>query len=430
VVVLGDWDTIHESLVVQGDAFLGLPDMLSVFPKEFKISDMVEKFGGTDQLEIEFWKIQRRFTVATLRNLGVGRTVLELKINEEVEKFLEVFQDQNNKPFDPSAALSAAATNVICGLVFGKRFDYDSDILRILLNYVCMIVRGAKFSVLTPMVLSSRVAQLGSHSPKGREVKKAQSVFIDLIREEVDKTLQNYHEGDEPSNYVEAFRKAQLDEKDNWTFTNEQLIVGAAKLFMAGSESTAATIGWAMLYLAHHPEVQETLYQEIKRESNDQGVVNYADRSKLPYTEATIMETQRLASVAVGLVRKAVAPSTIRGYKIPAGAIIYPLFTAVLADPKTYPNPEKFDPSRFLNGKNGKENDDARDHMVPFGVGKRSCFGAGMARMEAFLFLTGMISKYKIYFPPNEPKPPIDGSHISINRTPLPYKICAQRRED
>lgn len=149
-------------------------------------------------------------------------------------------------------------------------------------------------------------------------------------------------------------------------------MASVGSLFIAGTDTSATTLRWAIFYLAHYPEWQEKVFEEIRsRTGEEHALLNYADRTKLPLTDAVIMETQRMANlVPLGVMRRTVVESKLCGYDIPENTVVVPLLTAVLRDPKVYPNPEKFDPSRFLQpGKIGEKGAEVT-HLIPFSAGK------------------------------------------------------------
>lgn len=174
----------------------------------------------------------------------------------------------------------------------------------------------------------------------------------------------------EASNYVQAYLKAASSDNDAITFDNTQLLATCFDLFTAGSETTSNTIRWAILYLAHHPNVQEKLYQQIKNEVGTDSLPSYADKTKLPLAEAAVMETQRLANlVPMGVPRKPFSATRLLGYDIPENSVILPLLTNILHNPDVFPEPEKFNPYRFLDS-GGKVIRDPK--MIPFQAGKSS----------------------------------------------------------
>jgi len=287
-------------------------------------------------------------------------------------------------------------------------------------------------SFLTPFVLSKAVARLLAKLKKVTQFMNQASGIAQFIKSEMAESLKDFDlDKDEPNNYVQAFYKEQHQSKEKWSFTDEQLLTSVHNLLVGGTDSTATTLRWAIFYLAHNPEWQEKVYEEIRKETPGNLFLNYGDRTKMPLTEATIMETQRLGNlVPLGIMRRAMVDNKLFGYDIPEDTVVVPLLTGVLWDPKIYPDPEAFDPTRFLNGhKNGEKTVEVT-HLIPFSVGRRFCMGESLSRLELFLFFTALVSKFKYSFPANEPVPPLNAERVSFIRGPIRYKICATRRSD
>ena len=73
------------------------------------------------------WKEQRRFALNVLRDFGMGRTLMEDRVQDEVRALLQRVESHGGAPFNPQILLTNAVSNVICSLVFGKRYDYDDE---------------------------------------------------------------------------------------------------------------------------------------------------------------------------------------------------------------------------------------------------------------------------------------------------------------
>jgi len=229
----------------------------------------------------------------------------------------------------------------------------------------------------------------------------------------------------EPTNYIHAFMRAARENQGASFAADKQLVATVMDLFLAGSETTSTTLRFAILYLVRHPDVQEKMYREIKEQVGTHVLPDYADRTKLPFTGAVIMETQRCCNMLpLGVPRRTLGPTKLMGFDIPDDSFVVPLLTNVLHNPKLYPDPAWFDPNRFLD-ENGKTKKDPK--LIPFQAGKRICLGESMARMELFLFLVGLVSRYRFYFPKDQPEPSLEPV-VGVTCTPPEYRVCAEPR--
>ena len=140
------------------------------------------------------------------------------------------------------------------------------------------------------------------------------------------------------------------------------------ELFLAGTETTSTTIGWALLYFLHHPEVQDKCYKEICDVIGTGRLPAFGDKADMTYLEATIMEVLRSADIAPFAVQHATLHGvTFQGHFIPKDAVILPNLDSVLQDPEVWGDPESFRPERFI-GPDGKLT--RPEEFIPFGLGK------------------------------------------------------------
>jgi cytochrome P450 len=124
------------------------------------------------------------------------------------------------------------------------------------------------------------------------------------------------------------------------------------------------------------------------------------DIPNLPYTEMVLTEAMRLYPPAYVLGRLALEDVFIRDYRVPAGSTVLVSPYVVHHDPRWYPDPFRFDPSRWADGGASSR---PRHAFIPFGGGPRVCIGEGFAWMEAKLLLASIAGRWEVRADPNRP---------------------------
>ena len=119
--------------------------------------------------------------------------------------------------------------------------------------------------------------------------------------------------------------------------------------------------------MLHHPDVQAKVQKEIKEVLGHQCLPSMHHCTNMPYTQATILEIQRVAdAVPLGVPHSTTKDVYFRGYLLPKSTWILPHLYAVNRDPKLWPEPFQFDPTRFLDSE-GKL--DKKEYLIPFSMG-------------------------------------------------------------
>ncbi|XP_072044784.1 cytochrome P450 2U1-like [Amphiura filiformis] len=172
-----------------------------------------------------------------------------------------------------------------------------------------------------------------------------------------------------------------------------------------------------------YPDIQSRVQYEIDSVVGRNSLPRVND--KLPFTEATIMEVQRIAStVPMGVPHAAAADTTLRGYFIPKGTMILSNLWAIHHDQDTWDEPEKFKPERFLDSKGDVC---YRNEYVPFSTGRRACLGENLAKMELFVYFTHLLHQFSFKKP--DASPPITfESTFGTTNAPLPYELIVTKR--
>jgi cytochrome P450 len=148
-------------------------------------------------------------------------------------------------------------------------------------------------------------------------------------------------------------------------------------LLIAGHETTANALAWAVERLARHPEKLERLVEEVSAGESH-------------YLEAVITETLRLRPVISIVARRLTEPTEIAGWTLPAGITVTPSIYLVHRRPDIYPEPHRFLPERFLDRPPGTYT------WIPFGGGIRRCIGAAFAQFEMRAVLTELVKRRRL----------------------------------
>ncbi|XP_058006183.1 cytochrome P450 81Q32-like [Hevea brasiliensis] len=161
---------------------------------------------------------------------------------------------------------------------------------------------------------------------------------------------------------------------------------------LAGTDTSAATLEWAMSNLLNHPGVLEKAKAEIDAEVGQGRLIDESDLSKLPYLQAIITQTLRLYPVAPLLIPHMSSENcSVGGYDVPKDTILLINAWAIHRDPEVWDDPEGFKPERMLE--NGTGIDSCK--ILPFGMGRRACPGMGLANRVVGLTLGSLIQCFE-----------------------------------
>ncbi|XP_028717800.1 cytochrome P450 2C42-like [Peromyscus leucopus] len=412
-VVLHGYEVVKEALIDHGEEFAGR----GTFP----VFDKIAKGRGIVFSDGRIWKEMRRFSLMTLRNFGMGKRSIEDRVQEEARCLVEELRKTNGSPCDPTFILGCAPCNVICSIVFQNRFDYKDQEFLTFMNILNENVE----------ILSSPWIQIcnnfpalidylpGSHRKLLKNFTFSKHYFLaKLIEHQKSLDINN------PRDFIDCFLIKMEQEKHNpkTAFTSANLVFSAGDLFAAGTETTSTTLRYSLLLLLKYPEVTAKVQEEIDHVIGRHRSPCMQDRSHMPYTDAVLHEIQRYIDLLpTSLPHAVTCDIKFRNYLIPKGTTVIASLTSMLHDNKEFPNPEKFDPSHFLdeNGKFKKS-----DYFFPFSTGKRVCVGEGLARIELFLFLTTILQNFNLKSP-IDPKD-LDTTAVANGFVSVPpkFQIC------
>ncbi|WP_027566316.1 cytochrome P450 [Bradyrhizobium sp. URHA0013] len=193
-------------------------------------------------------------------------------------------------------------------------------------------------------------------------------------------------------------------------FSDEQLVDEVATMILAGHETTATALFWALYLLALDPDTQEEIASETRGEHLD----SMADIDRQKFTRAAIEETMRLYPPAFLIARAAREKDNAAGVEISKGDIIMIAPWLLHRHEKLWDQPNAFIPKRFMST-------EAPDRFayLPFGAGPRVCIGAPFAQAESVLALARLIGAFRVELADTSPVIPLGVVTTQPDRSPL-----------
>ncbi|KAG5896789.1 hypothetical protein JTB14_008365 [Gonioctena quinquepunctata] len=371
------------------------------------------------------WKTQRKFSLQHLRNFGFARRKMEEIIHEETKSLIEMFRECDSKPISMHDAFDIAVLNGLWAMMAGERFETDDERLKKLLQIIHDGFRIVDISggVLNQMPFLRHVAPDASGY---NQIKNILERMWEFLEETISEHRKSVGLSQQPRDLIDAFLQT-MNIKNDPSFTDDQLMSLCLDLFMAGAETTANTLGFAMLIMILYPEIQKKVQEEMDKEVGRNRWPTLNDRTRMKYTEAVLMELQRRITIApLGIAHRAIRNTDLFGYNIPENTIILTNLYSVHMEKSYWEDPLDFRPERFL--------DEAGDllpcegHYIPFGGGKRRCLGESLGKANVFLFFTSVLHNFHLERFDNQ-KLSLEGFD-GVTMAPKPFKVKLISRTD
>ncbi|MGH7437753.1 MAG: cytochrome P450 [Polyangiaceae bacterium] len=166
--------------------------------------------------------------------------------------------------------------------------------------------------------------------------------------------------------------------------TDAELRDELVTLLLAGHETTATALAWAVDEIGHRPEIERRVREEV---------AVARDGKPAPFTDATIKEVLRLHPIAPFIGRRLAAPYTLGGYELPTGTFVAAQPYDAQRHPAYWEAPSEFRPARFLDAKPDPY------AWLPFGAGSRRCIGMAFALFEVRIVLATLLAERTLVLP-------------------------------
>lgn len=366
VVFICDPDSLAEILI----------DRVNDFPKSIIDRQILRPAIGDSLLvaEGETWRWKRRLAAPFFTPAALAKSAAHLVA--PFQALAKEWELKRGREIDVVPAMTAATLDVIDRLLFSGRGEIDAK-----------AISGAIDDYLGPISWRIGFASLGVPSwvpfPGWSKVLNAKTRMRALIYDLVAKRRRS---GDRQSDLCGQLMGARDPETDR-PLSDEDLVDMLLTLVAAGHETSANGLSWSIFCLAEAPQVQALLVNEIETVAGNEPV-GIAHLARLHTVRAFLLETMRLFPPVPILSRRTLKVETFGGRRFAPGSMIFMPIYALHRHERLWRDPEQFDLTRFLDG---REKLIARTAYMPFGAGPRICIGASLAMMEMTMGLATLL---------------------------------------
>ena len=419
VIVVNDGGVAKEILLKKGADFAGRPYVYS--GEIYSVNG--KAIGFADYSPI--LKLQRKICIKAMQMVSQAEEV----ICREVSAMAKIMAETKGTPYNPHFHIGLVVVNVLCGIGFGTHYSLDDQ------EFVDIVKMNDAFAETLAGNPADIFPWLKIIQTKNIErLKKAVKFRKSLTSRHYEAHIKTYDENnirDLVDALIKASNEAHLEDpvlaKE---ITEDHIKEAVADTFVSGAETTTTVIGWVILYLLRHPEIQTKIHQELDRVIGPNRLPGLSDRKDLNYLEAVITETMRISSVApLGVPHKTTTDTNIGEYPIPKGTTVVINTWAIHHDPDVWKDPQSFDPDRFLDVNGNIITSATTNGFVPFSFGRRACIGEKMARNILFLFLAQLLHEFRFENPKGRDVPSEEHKNGIVLTPAHPYEVCTIKRQ-
>jgi len=240
-----------------------------------------------------------------------------------------------------------------------------------------------------------------------RETRETARIIRDLIGQLTDQRAAEIAAGTAPDDLATKIMTTP-DPETGEVFERDEMVDQVAIFFLAGHETSAAALAWALYLLARYPDWQDRLADEAQT-AFDPDKIYFSTLSKLKQSRAVFREAMRLYPPVPMFVREAACPETFRKRQVRPGSQVVISPWHLHRHERLWERPDEFDPGRFET-ENGKRC--LRDAYIPFSAGARVCPGSAFAMAEGTLLLSMLVRAFR--FERVEGRDPMPVAHLTV----------------
>ncbi|MGI3167679.1 cytochrome P450 [Pseudooceanicola sp. C21-150M6] len=368
------------------------------FPKSDRISEGLRPLLGNSVFLTngETWKRQRRIIDPAFEGGRLKDTFPAIR--DAAEACIARLKTRTGTPVEIEAETSHAAADVIFRTLFSIPIEHEIA--------AEVFTRFRDYQRSSPILNIAAFIPLPRWLPRfhSRRTKSAARDIRQLITRLTDARQQDIAAGTAPDDLATKIMTT-ADPLTGDRFDTEEMVDQVAIFFLAGHETSASALAWALYLMATHPDWQQRVAEEARALDEDS---DFSVLSKLRLSRDTFRETLRLYPPVPMMVRETTRSEHFRDRDLPKGAQVVISPWHLHRHERLWDNPDGFDPARWGTEK-GRQC--MRDAYVPFSAGARVCTGAGFAMVEGVLILSMILRHFKVT---TVEAPPTPIAHLTV----------------
>ncbi|KAM4115381.1 hypothetical protein ACJW30_04G145500 [Castanea mollissima] len=390
-LVISSADMAREIYKTHGLVFSGRPALYAAKKLSYNLSALTFAPYG------EYWREVRKIVILELLSAKRVQSFQAVR-DEEVALMLDSIARSSGPPVNLSELILVLTNNIVCRVTFGKKQDGGEDKSR---SRFHEILRETQ-DLLGGFCIADFFPWMGWFNKfNGLETRLEKNFgeldeFIDKV---IEKHLDPRRPEPEHEDLVDVLLGVQKDSNQSIALSNDQIKGVLTDLFIAGTDTSSATIVWIMAELIRNPSVMQRAQAEVREAIKGKERVKEAHLPKLTYLKSVVKEGLRLHPPAPLLVPKETLENcTIEGYNIPTKTRVFVNAKSIGTDPKYWKNQNEFQPERFLDS----SVDFRGQHyqLLPFGAGRRGCPGMNFAILVIELAIANLLHRFDWELPP------------------------------
>ncbi|CAI0547508.1 unnamed protein product [Linum tenue] len=367
----------------------------------------------------EYWRHARATCVLHLLSNKKVHSFAPVRIRE-TELMVERIADASRRgvAVDLSDVATCLSNDVICRVSFGDKMTSDPDVagrFKVLLEELMKLLGGFFVGDFIPSLgWVNRLVGVDRRVDKTFKEfdEMLESILVEHEDRSKDRSNGSVEEGCQ--SFVDVLLEAQRDGKTTSHFLGRDNIKALLMDMLVGGTDTSATLlEWVMAELLKHPRVMKKLQHEVRTITKGKLEISDSDLDQMTYLKQVMLETLRLhPPVPLLGPRELIEDSTIMGYELEAGTLVFTNAWAIGRDPRSWDEPEEFRPERFTNGclDRGQDFD-----VIPFGAGRRGCPGRAFALAINELVVANLVGRFDWTLPDG-----IKTKDLDMNECALP----------